>query len=233
MDLLLSLTLAALSRNVDQHRQRSIANTSTLPKSAAKTSEVKMGSDAIVLNKATDTVSVSDRVVSTPVPEMPECAVFDANRLHKNDDRALDEWEMVHNGRHGVPDKAHTDTAERSLEGIAAISNSNVFASTNALDAELDAQLVDSDLPSVEALSKRRATLLFDYTGTREDDLSVCAGDVVVIENEADEWLYCSIAADESAPRSLRTSGWVPKNFVDMTLPGIGATDSAASMGYQ
>ncbi|KAJ1342866.1 hypothetical protein BSLG_002525 [Batrachochytrium salamandrivorans] len=176
---------------------RSIANTSTLPKSAAKTSEVKMGSDAIVLNKATDTVSVSDKVVSTPVPEMPECAVFDANRLHKNDDRALDEWEMVHNGRHGVPDKAHTDTAERSLEGIAAISNSNVFASTN---------------------------------GTREDDLSVCAGDVVVIENEADEWLYCSIAADESAPRSLRTSGWVPKNFVDMTLPGIGATDSAASM---
>ncbi|KAH6564033.1 hypothetical protein BASA62_008155 [Batrachochytrium salamandrivorans] len=171
---------------------RSIANTSTLPKSAAKTSEAKMGSDAIVLNKATDTVSVSDRVVSTPVPEMPECAVFDANRLHKNDDRALDEWEMVHNGKHGVPDKAHTGTAERSLEGIAAISNSNVFASTNALDTELDAQLVDSDLPSVEALSKRRATLLFDYTGTREDDLSVCA---------------------------------------DMTLPGIGATDSAASMG--
>ncbi|KAI8903624.1 hypothetical protein EDD86DRAFT_214877 [Gorgonomyces haynaldii] len=68
--------------------------------------------------------------------------------------------------------------------------NTNVFASNFALNA--DEKLYD-------------ARVLFDFEKTNEDDLPVKSGDIVGVEREQGEWLYCTKDNER---------GWIPKNFL-------------------
>nr|KAJ3421080.1 Intersectin 1 (SH3 domain protein) [Polyrhizophydium stewartii] len=117
-----------------------------------------------------------------------------------------DEWEVVN---------------DKSVEAFLPLKNkrqSNIFASSN----EIFSQPIEQETPSSELPPVRRARVLFDYQGTGGEDLSVHVGDVIVVERDADEWLYCSISSG--------ASGWVPKNFVDLADPTLSAGDGSGGI---
>eukprot|EP00842_Homolaphlyctis_polyrhiza_P006330 jgi/Hompol1/6699/HPOL_000301-RA len=106
-----------------------------------------------------------------------------------------DDWEIVE------------QTAGRDAYAGEPLASGNIFSSSNIMDAEV----TEPKEPY------RQARLLFDYGSASEGELTLQAGDMVIIEREDDEWLYCSVAATGA-------TGWVPRNFVDMT-------DSSATLG--
>ncbi|KAK6095770.1 hypothetical protein MT418_004440 [Batrachochytrium dendrobatidis] len=173
-----------------------------------------------ILNTSTATTatSLSDSVSHTL--NMPSSTktekTFDINTTHVSKNTALEEWEVLGNAeKSSMADKQASDMVALSQHAMQSQSNPNIFASTNTLLTESVDKLIAPEQVQPYDASVRRARLLFDFIGTRADDLTVHAGDIISIESETEEWLFCSVVTDGSSHEESKTSGWVPKNFVD------------------
>ncbi|KAI8901879.1 hypothetical protein BC833DRAFT_617246 [Globomyces pollinis-pini] len=72
--------------------------------------------------------------------------------------------------------------------------------SDDVFPAVVDGEIVEP------VFEKFKVTVLFDFQGTRQDDLTVQTGETIVVEKEEGEWFICRT--------NTGVSGWIPKAFV-------------------